>query len=134
MNIESIAEKFALKLLILFGSYGTDRCTPDSDIDLAFLSRMALSTDEQMNLINDLVAYFKSCNIDLVDLARAEPLLLYQVAKYGRVIFGTEIDFIEFKCYASFRYADTAHLRRLRRIYLDEQIKALEESLSEGRL
>jgi hypothetical protein len=61
-------------------------------------------------------------------------LLLYQVAKYGRVIFGTEIDFIEFKCYASFRYADTAHLRRLRRIYLDEQIKALEESLSEGRL
>jgi len=124
-EIEAIAKKFNLKLLILFGSYAKGLNRENSDIDLAFESYKALSYDEEMNLLLNLSLYFRTEKVDLVNIKKADPLLLYQIAKYGRPLYGSTNDFVEFKCYASFRYADTQFLREQRRQYLRKEIDKL---------
>ncbi|MDI3311714.1 MAG: nucleotidyltransferase domain-containing protein [Thermoanaerobacterium sp.] len=124
-EIENIIKKFKLKLLILFGSYAKGLNNENSDIDLAFESYEALSYDEDMKLLSNLSVYFKTEKIDLVNIKKADPLLLYQIAKYGKLLYGSLEHFIEFKCYASFRYADTQFLREQRRQYLRKEIDKL---------
>ncbi|MGF7397356.1 nucleotidyltransferase domain-containing protein [Thermoanaerobacterium thermosaccharolyticum] len=124
-EIEAIAKKFNLKLLILFGSYAKGLNYENSDIDLAFESYEALSYDEEMKLLLNLSLYFRTEKVDLVNIKKADPLLLYQIAKYGKLLYGLSEDFVEFKCYASFRYADTQFLREQRRQYLRKEIDKL---------
>lgn len=124
-EIEAIAKKFNLKLLILFGSYAKGLNHENSDIDLAFESYEVLSYDEEMKLLLNLSLYFRTEKVDLVNIKKADPLLLYQIAKYGKPLYGSSENFVEFKCYASFRYADTQFLREQRRQYLRKEIDKL---------
>lgn len=129
MNIKSIIKKYNITLLVTFGSFNTERFSPNSDIDIAFKSERSLSIDEKLDLINDFIDYFKRDRIDLVDIKRATPLLLYEIACKGRVLYEEEDAFLKFKLYASFRYSDTKHLRQARKSYLNEQIKDLEKEI-----
>ncbi|HZK44061.1 MAG TPA: nucleotidyltransferase domain-containing protein [Syntrophomonadaceae bacterium] len=132
VNLDDIIKKYAITLLITFGSYNTERFTPDSDIDIAFKSQNPLSTNDKLKLMNDLITYFKRDKIDLVDLQNANPLLLYAVACNGQVIYEEDNSFLKFKLYASFRYADTKHLRLARKRYLDSLIENLEKDIDYG--
>ncbi|WP_172856451.1 hypothetical protein [Thermoanaerobacterium sp. RBIITD] len=55
-------------------------------------------------------------------LKKANPLLLYQIAKYGKLLYGSLRHFDEFKYYASLRYADTQFLRDQKRRHLRKEI------------
>lgn len=129
MNLDNIIKKYQIILLVTFGSYNTDRFTPSSDIDIAFESQTPLSIDEKIELMKDLINYFKRYNIDLVDIRTAEPLLLYNIACNGHLLYEENHSFLKFKLYASFRYADTKHLRLARKKYLDRQIENLENGI-----
>ncbi|MDK2917593.1 MAG: uncharacterized protein PWQ37_326 [Candidatus Petromonas sp.] len=129
MNLKSIIKKYKIILLVTFGSFNTDRFTSNSDIDIAFKSKKSLSKDDKLNLINDFITYFKRDKIDLVDIRSAEPLLLYEIACNGKVLYEEDNSFLNFKLYASFRYADTKHLRQARKIYLNELIRDLEKEV-----
>lgn len=129
MNLESIIKKYEIILLITFGSYNTDRFTPNSDIDIAFKSQNLLSTDDKIELIGDLTSYFRRDNIDLVDIHNANPLLLYAIACNGQVLYEENNSFLKFKLYASSRYADTKHLRIARKRYLDSLIQDLNQDI-----
>jgi len=118
LEIKDIANKHRLRLLIVFGSYGTKRYTKDSDIDLGYLSEAPLQPEEEINLLRDLIFYFKKDRIDLVNLDKANPLLLYEAASQGRILYGSEEDFLRFKIKAFARYAETKFLREKRREYL----------------
>ncbi|HOB21985.1 MAG: hypothetical protein GX766_03070 [Firmicutes bacterium] len=46
MDFAALVKKHKLTLLVSFGSWGTERFTPQSDIDLAYQSRKPLTSEE----------------------------------------------------------------------------------------
>ncbi|HOJ11695.1 MAG TPA: nucleotidyltransferase domain-containing protein [Clostridiales bacterium] len=124
MGINDIIAKYNLRLLLIFGSYNTDRFTENSDIDLAYLSDRNLNIEEEMELLMDMVVHFMRDGIDLVNLNKADPLLSFQIACNSKVLYEENNSYILFKMKASARYADTKHLRVLRRKFLQEQLKS----------
>ena len=88
--LEQIVQRFGLRLLVLFGSYGTPAQKPDSDIDLAYLSEEALAFEQQEALLHDLVLYFRKAEMDLLDLQCAEPIIRAVIAEEGRVVYEGE--------------------------------------------
>ncbi|MCK8828588.1 nucleotidyltransferase domain-containing protein [Natroniella acetigena] len=120
-----IIAKYNIKLLVVFGSYGTRFMTEKSDLDLAYLSKDLLTKDQELQLLHNLINFYQYGNIDLVNLKKATPALKFEVAKKGRVLFEREDDFLQFQLYASRVFADTKHLREMREEVLNEKIKNL---------
>ncbi len=122
-------QKIQIELLLTFGSYGTQRFGEHSDIDVGFISNPSINDEEKIMLLTDLIIYFGRDNIDLVDLDRATPLLLYEVACNSNVLYENNSSYLRFKLKAGARYADTKHLRELRREYLNNAIYRLSKGL-----
>lgn len=134
MELTALTAKYQLRLLLTFGSYGTDRFTSESDLDVAYDASADLSLDDQHALLMDLIRYFQRDRIDLVDLKRAGPLLAYEIACHGKPLYQVEPDgFLKFKLKASARYADTRHLRQARKVWLNEQLETKERRAGGGR-
>jgi predicted nucleotidyltransferase len=102
-----------LDLVVLFGSAAAGRARPDSDVDVAVLCDGSADHDR---LFMALAPALESARVDLVDLRRAGPILAFEVARSGQVLFerspGT---FRRFQSLASRRYADTKKLRDAQR-------------------
>lgn len=122
INLNDVITKFQINLLVAFGSYQTERFTKDSDIDLAFLSERNLSPDEEHLLLSDLVFLFGRDKIDLIDLKKASPLLMFEIAKNGNILYEEDQSFLRFKLKASARYAETQFLREMRRKFLNNEL------------
>lgn len=120
LDIHEIARKYDIELLLIFGSYSNGRSNARSDIDIAFLSAKDLKVEEELELLKDLIYYFGRDNIDLVNLRKATPLLLYEIASNSKVLYERDDGYLKFKIRAGARYADTKHLREKRREFLDE--------------
>jgi predicted nucleotidyltransferase len=124
LKLNDVINKYSLNLLLTFGSYNTDRFTKHSDIDLAYLSGRSLEVEEEMELLKDIIMYFERDGIDLINLAKADPLLSFQIACNSKVLYEEDNRYILFKMKASAMYADTKHLRDLRRDFLREKLKS----------
>jgi predicted nucleotidyltransferase len=122
MELMPLIKKYDINLLLTFGSYQTERFTKDSDIDLAYLAKRNFGPEEELQLLNDFILLYRRDRIDLVNLEKASPLLMYETATHGRVLYEENDSFLRFKLKASARYADTEHLRRMRRSYLNEEL------------
>lgn len=88
-KIEELAKKYNLKLLLLFGSRVRDEkyLHKESDFDVAYLSKKDLDLMEEAKLICDLMPIFKSERVDLVNLKRANPLLMQQVFEKHKILY-----------------------------------------------
>jgi len=62
--------------------------------------------------------------IDLIELDRCSPLMKYQVARDGKLIYekNTE-DFLKFRVHAWKEYADTAKFRKIQKDSIDLWLK-----------
>jgi uncharacterized protein len=102
-------------LIIGFGSQASGKVRSGSDFDIGVLSDKILTLAERTRLCGRLAKKLNinEDTIDLVDLRTASPLLLYEVAKKGKLIEGSDFDFIRFKVRAWKVYQDTAKFRRL---------------------
>lgn len=99
-----------LQLLVLFGSAAKGRLGARSDVDLAVRCDGLADLDA---LHVAIAPRLGSDRLDLVDLRRAAPLLAFEVARTGRLIFEREPGtFRQFQALASRRYCDTDKLRR----------------------
>jgi predicted nucleotidyltransferase len=101
MNIMPLIKKYDINLLLAFGSYQTERFTKDSDIDLGYLAKRDFSPEEELQFLKDLVLLYRRDQIDLVDLVKASPLLMYETAIHGRVLYEENDSFLRFKLKAS---------------------------------
>lgn len=102
-----------LELLVLFGSHAKGRARAASDVDLAVRCTQPADLDA---LHVALAPRLATDRIDLVDLRRAGPLLAFEVARSGHVLYEQRAGaFREFQSLASRRYCDTAKLRRAQR-------------------
>lgn len=93
--IEQIAKNYGVEFLVYFGSFQTKYYNSESDIDIAFLTVHPLTNQEKLNLLEDLILFHRKSEIDLVDLRTAEPLLRYEVARTGKILYESETGVLE---------------------------------------
>ncbi|MEK7103796.1 MAG: nucleotidyltransferase domain-containing protein [Patescibacteria group bacterium] len=124
-EIEKIAQKYNLEMVLLFGSQVNGRAKPDSDIDIAYSAKKLLSTNEKIDLNNDLGNFFKKDIVDQVDIKNANPLLLYEISQNSKLIFGKKIGYLEFKALAFRNYIDSESLFKLEGLLIKKRHKEL---------
>jgi len=83
-----------ISLAVLFGSQATGKAVRESDLDLAvWLEREKLLKDAtetaraKKQLMRDLINYLETSDIDLVILNHASPLLKFQIARTGKLVY-----------------------------------------------
>lgn len=122
-RLRPIAEKYGLRLIVAFGSQVNGHTHPESDVDVAVLAEKRLPFARQLDLWLELSQAFRA-DVDLSVLNHAEPLLLYQVARKGRVLYQVERRaWPEFRGYAHRYYWDTQKLRDNLNRYIKHQIR-----------
>lgn len=88
-ELKPLAEKYGLKLIVLFGSQARGQIHPESDVDVAVLPEKPLSPAKRLKLWGKLCQAFEA-DIDLTSLDHAGPLLLYHVARDGQLLYEGE--------------------------------------------
>lgn len=90
MNIEviknTLIEKVSAYLIIVFGSTVTGKIRKDSDIDIAFLSRMSFDEYEVFIIAQELSSSLGR-DVDLVDLSRASTVFKANILGKGKIIY-----------------------------------------------
>lgn len=140
MDVASIEQDFhdfflnrnEIVLAYLFGSLMDKLKGHVHDIDVAIL--VASDKFEKLDQaapfgyttqLNVELAHRVRCDrIDLVILNDAPPLLLKEVISKGKIIYcASEVERIKFEITALQKYADTAHLRKIKRFYMKKRIE-----------
>lgn len=103
--LTQVAAKYDLKMVVLFGSVAKNRANQDSDVDLAVLADSKFGLRKELELRHELEILFER-EVDLVFLFNAGPLLLGQIAKDGKLLFGKKSEFNAFRIYAMKSYLD----------------------------
>jgi predicted nucleotidyltransferase len=127
MNLEvpnAIIDKYNIELFVVFGSYANNKNKQGSDLDLGYKCSQFLTESEEIELLNELSQFYQRVDIDLVNLTKAEPILKVEIAKKGKLLYGSKEEFEKFSIYAAGIYADTKFLYNDRRKTLEKKIKA----------
>lgn len=130
--IEKFASRFDVKMLLLFGSAANMR-KPAEDIDIAVLlsDTKRVECENNINLFigfsNDL-AKVLGVSSDILDItfisSKTPPLLLYYIARDGKLVFGNRSVFNELRLKAMRVFFDTAKFRSALDHYLKEKLHA----------
>ncbi|MCS6860393.1 MAG: nucleotidyltransferase domain-containing protein [Abditibacteriales bacterium] len=103
----------------LFGSQATGTAHAESDVDIAVLLRRGVSPqaawDWQLGVMGDLEDLLGVRKVDVVLLHECSPLLRYQVARDGKVLFERDGAVARFRRRAWSEYFDLEPLRQKRR-------------------
>ena len=113
LKLRSLAKKYHLALLVMFGSQASDKAHSESDLDLAFY---AFGKVNEEKLYEDIIHLFKRADIDLVNLStNHNHLLRFEALHKGVVLYEAEkglksrmewqsyFDYVDFKLYYSQR-------------------------------
>jgi len=108
-KLKSLAKRYGLRLVIVFGSQAQGHIDAESDIDIAFVPSRAI--DEQQ-LYEELVHLLKRADIDLVNIYTTHNhLLRFEIFHNGKVWYEAEpgiksrmewesyFDYVDFKRY-----------------------------------
>jgi len=111
------------KLVITFGSRVSGQSHPDSDYDVAILADKQLTLNLKNELCDKLAEQLGTSPhlVDLVDIQIASPLLKRIIAD-GKLMAGSQDEFLKFKLLAWREYIDTARFRMFRSQSLKEGI------------
>ena len=132
-KLQSITEKYQLKLLVYYGSYARqeDYDPVHSDIDIAFMSEQPLASHQLFDLMSDLILLHRTSKIDLVNLQTASGLLKEAVANDGKVLYEKEEGYFQNLC--PYLYKCYYETRKFRQAQHDLFEKKLAEELKNVR-
>lgn len=128
-----IAQRYELALVVLFGSVARANERSGSDIDIAVLKRdrAPLSYAE----FRDIIAGFSEklekrfSKVDLVDLAKANILLRYEIMMGGSLLAGDPDAYERYRIFAFRDYVDAGSLRALEETLIRKRQDALRVEL-----
>jgi len=110
-RLEEMARQFGLDLIVLFGSHTKGRVMPGSDVDIAV--RAVKRPWGDWNWEFEVEAALSGAStteggaVDAVFLNGASPLLMFEVASTGQVLYESEWGtFSDFRSYAARVYYD----------------------------
>src|SRR5262249_27370070 len=103
-------------LAYLFGSRASNRATPESDYDIAVLTRQPMPPTRRYQMASELSTMLGGVPVDVVPLHRAPIELAYAVVAEGQRLFEFDLATrVEFEADVFSRYGDAVHtLRELR--------------------
>jgi len=106
-EIDDIARRHGLALILQFGSTVDGAIHEKSDLDIAVLfDRRPPGLDERAEIVHELQTLFPEREIDLAVLDRADPLFLKLVLERSRLLAGSPRRLAELKIYGFKRYQD----------------------------
>ena len=82
-----------VEFAILFGSFARETSNAGSDIDIAVELDQPLTPDLKLSMLQSF-SELTDRKIDLIDLKTVGEPLLSQIVKYGKVVKGTDEDFL----------------------------------------
>jgi predicted nucleotidyltransferase len=112
-------------LILLHGSRVDGKTHPKSDIDIAVLPKIGQKIDI-LDLISDFSEIYNSDKLDITDLSKADPLLLYAVTTKSKLLSGSKGIFKDLKLKAFKKYIDYLPFLKMERIGV---VKNLEKFL-----
>jgi predicted nucleotidyltransferase len=117
---KALAERYGVRLALLFGSAATGKTHARSDVDIAvLLDRPALSLEDYAGLSHALQELFPGRHIDLALVNHADPLFLKKITEHCRILFGTERQLHLLKMYAFKRYQDHRRFLSMERSFVE---------------
>lgn len=121
--IETVVKKYSLRLLLLFGSRVSKKIHAESDFDIAYLNEKNLGLIEEARLITELAPLLGSDNIDLLNLKKASPLVLFAVFNNCQVIYEENpLIFANLRAYSFKNYVETKLLYEQKFTRLKNQV------------
>jgi len=125
-DVETIARRHGIALLLEFGSAVTGQMHPRSDLDLAVLfDRPVVSFRELADLRHELQGLDPTREVDLAIINHADPLFLKKITDRCRLLHGSPRRLAELKIYAFKRYQDHRRYLALERAYVDRTLERL---------
>jgi len=122
-KIEEVAEKYQLKLVLLFGSRVDGKIHKESDYDVAYLSNRKLSFEEESRLNVAFTGIFPQPRerVDTVDLKKMKPLMLFGIFRECQVLFAE--DNLIFPTYRAYAFKKYMEIKSFLEIQLKNKLK-----------
>jgi len=124
--IKKIADRYSLRLLFLFGSQVAGKTHKESDYDFGYISEKNLDLEQEGRLINELIPIAEVKDermINLVNIKRTTPLLLYAATSNCQILYEKEPDeFATLRAYAFKKYIEMKPVYKERARRLNQQI------------
>ena len=98
-HLDAVARRHGIRLLVAFGSRVSGRPHAASDLDLAVLLDTP-GQDDPLGLLSDLQAVFPDCDVDVLWLHRADPLIGWHALRAPRLLYGDPADLARRQAYA----------------------------------
>ena len=129
-KIQTFAKKYDLNLLLLFGSQVDKKYLhQESDFDIAYSSKKELTGKEIIDFNYDLINFFHCDLIDLTNIKKTNPLLMYQISKNSKLLYGNKMDYLKFKAIAFKKYIDSQPLFELQDILIKKRQEFLRSKI-----
>ena len=123
-KLAQVAEKFGIRMALLFGSAVSGRMHDSSDLDVAVLLRSPdLSHGKFAELRHELQQMAPERELDLSLLNRADPLFLKKITESCKLLYGDERDLQKLKIDSFRRYQDHRPFLRLAREYVKRIVR-----------
>lgn len=129
MKLEELAKKHKIKFIVLFGSQTTKTFNKESDFDIAVFMDKFNDLDTYNDVLFGLAKILKipEEKIDLTDLKNANPLLRYEITSRGKLLFGDEMEYLNFQALAFKDYILAQNLFDLEKALVKKRHKLLEK-------
>lgn len=122
-SIETLAKKYRLKLILLFGSRAGIDFDSESDYDIALYGENVLDEKTLLDITAILSELLKSERIDVVDIKKAPPLLKKRIFENYRILY--EVDPIlkyQLELTSEYEFQEAEELYIIRRERLGEAL------------
>ena len=134
-RIEKYAFEKGIKFIILFGSQAVGDRHENSDFDVAVLTTREnnLSVLEMYNEMLDFLSKglgIPDYRIDLTNLNKANPFLKYEVVSSGKLLYGDEDEYADYRAGAFKDYIDSQPLFHLEKYLIKKRQNLLGELLA----
>jgi len=118
-----ICKKFRLSFVVLFGSQLLPKKGFKGDYDIAVFFRDGISSDKELELISRFSQVLSSDAVDVVILNFAHPLIQYEVATCGQLLYEREAgSFDRFRWQAIQRWNDNKKFSNLQLEYIKDYL------------
>ena len=134
-RIEKYAFEQGIRFIVLFGSQAVGNRGENSDYDMAVLTTKEknISVLEDYSEILDFLSKvldIPDYRIDLTNLNKANPFLKYEVISSGKLLYGNEDEYADYRAGAFKEYIDSQPLFHLEKYLIKKRQSLLGELLA----
>lgn len=122
-DLQDLARRYGIRLILQFGSTVSGPVHSRSDLDLAvLLNNGDVSLERLGGIQQSLRACFPGQEVDLAMINRADPLFIKKITERCRLLYGSDKDLQRLRLYAFKRYQDHRRFLDLERRYVERTL------------